>query len=138
MKTNLKKRTSKIFVFILLVSFIALPLKTTFCVISCGLDGHDNHSPIHHETEVNHFYNLQYSGLPDKDCEDSETSYFNIEQQKDIKNSPINYIPFSNTLLTDDNLLSEDKLSLKFIAYHFSPPQHNSNKLYKINSALLI
>ena len=138
MKTNIKNMTSKVFVFILLVSFIALPLKTAFCVISCGLIDHDNHSPIRHETEVNHFYNMQYSGLSDKDCEDSETLYFNIEQQKDIKNSPINYIHFSHTLTETNNFLSENKLSLRFIAYHFSPPQHNSNKLYKINSALLI
>lgn len=139
MRLNLKKNISRIFILILLISFVALPLNVSICLINHDSEEHRGEiSEVSGSKNIKAGYNCLKFTTNDKCCEDSGTLYFYLDNHREIKNS-VN--PFSNVLSTVDsnsNFLSEKKHILEFFAHHFSPPQNNSNKLYKITSSYLI
>lgn len=135
---KIKKITSTIFVLILVISFTALPLSVPFCLISHNAEEHHNATSLVQD-KANSSYYFNGVNLKDNDkcCDDSGILVFNIDNHRELKNSANNYV-LSLIFNSGINLLFEKNYSLKFIPYHFSPPQGNSNKLYKINSTFLI
>lgn len=138
MRPVIKIKISRVFIFILLVGFIFLPLQVSFCFVAHEMAEHNNHETSSPTAKGSYIFNQQYSKSIEKCCEDSGILYFNSEGQRQVKNQLLNFILATHTLTVYNNLQYEKKFSLKFVTYHFSPPQDTSNKLYKIISILLI
>ena len=135
---NLSK--NKIFIFILLTGFILSPLNETICVLShrhTGVQQNDSFNGVKEFSDINKLNNFTIQNRIDN-CDDQGISLFTVNSHND-KNNFYKLFSISSNLIS---VAAENILETEFTSksYGNNSPHliRNSNKLYKINFALLI